>query len=550
MSERRLVVLQERRARATDAAALGRALGTPVSFGAAPAANDVLLLLAPGAALDSRGVSTALQRLEGPGAPAAVLQLDAGDAPSASLPLDLVTRPERARALLLGARAARACDASATPLGPLAVARAATSVSCGLEVVRAARPLALGGDEARADAGDRDACAIEGMRSFALEDLYPELRALRSPTAAPDALLDLASRLIEAGARSAAFALADRAERLRRNRDRGLPLETGVRSVPAPRDAPAPSGLLRAPPADPLVSVIVPTHDRPALLGRALASLADQTFADLEVIVVDDAGSDPSGVIEPWRGAIGGGGRTSLVRHDRNRGLAAARNTGLRLARGRYVCFLDDDDCLLPHHFAALLPALRLGARVVHADACVLDEEAAEPLPLTRPARQYYQQGYDPRLFLIENSIPVQAVLAERDLLREVGEFDEELPVMEDWDFWIRVFERSQPRHVPRVTSEVRSRVDGSNMSCRARGRWVEVQAAIYGKTLEHEARDPSLRLARLVFLREQAQRFGVAFPAGATLWLSGAGRVPPVELRTEEEKTAWAPSSSLAAAS
>src|SRR5574341_1361744 len=106
----------------------------------------------------------------------------------------------------------------------------------------------------------------------------------------------------------------------------------------------------------PLVSVIVPTHNRAGLLGEALDSVFAQQGAgelfDLDVIVVDDASSDhPAGVVSRYPSA-------RCIRLDENRGLSGARNVGLEAARGSYVAFLDDDDLWLPRKLKLQVAAL------------------------------------------------------------------------------------------------------------------------------------------------------------------------------------------------
>src|SRR5918995_1163359 len=104
----------------------------------------------------------------------------------------------------------------------------------------------------------------------------------------------------------------------------------------------------------PLVTVVVPTRNRPRLLQRTLQSiLAQQALADLEVIVVDD-GSWPNGAPEPATDA-----RVRVVRHQTRAGVAAARNRGIALARGRWIAFCDDDDVWAPDKLVRQLEVAR-----------------------------------------------------------------------------------------------------------------------------------------------------------------------------------------------
>jgi glycosyltransferase involved in cell wall biosynthesis len=93
----------------------------------------------------------------------------------------------------------------------------------------------------------------------------------------------------------------------------------------------------------PRVSVIIPTHNRPDRLPRAVASVLNQTFRDVEIVIVDDASADDAAEVVARQDP-----RIRYVRHGSPKGACGARNTGIRLARGEFVGFLDDDDEWLP----------------------------------------------------------------------------------------------------------------------------------------------------------------------------------------------------------
>ena len=101
---------------------------------------------------------------------------------------------------------------------------------------------------------------------------------------------------------------------------------------------------------DPLFSVVIPTYGRPEFLAQAVGSVLAQTVPDLEVIVVDDASPEPAEVPDDRR--------VRSVRREVNGGSAAARNTGVEHARGRYLAFLDDDDEFTPDRLAIALEGL------------------------------------------------------------------------------------------------------------------------------------------------------------------------------------------------
>src|SRR5262245_26703612 len=100
--------------------------------------------------------------------------------------------------------------------------------------------------------------------------------------------------------------------------------------------------------SDPVVSVIVPVYNRVDLLKDAVRSVLAQSFADFELIVVDDGSTaDIAGALRPFED-----GRIRLMRHDVNRGAAAARNSGIAEARGKFCAFLHSDDQWHPEKLA------------------------------------------------------------------------------------------------------------------------------------------------------------------------------------------------------
>lgn len=106
---------------------------------------------------------------------------------------------------------------------------------------------------------------------------------------------------------------------------------------------------------NPLISVIIPTFNRAQVLRRAIISALNQTYRNIELVIVNDASTDSSSDIVK---SINDN-RIKLVVHEKNKGLAAARNTGIRNSAGQYVTFLDDDDEWLPEKISLQLDAIR-----------------------------------------------------------------------------------------------------------------------------------------------------------------------------------------------
>ncbi len=240
----------------------------------------------------------------------------------------------------------------------------------------------------------------------------------------------------------------------------------------------------------PMVSVIVPTYNRPDRLRMALESLNSQQYQDFEVIVVNDGTTPVESVVAETNRA----GRTTLVNHDRNRGLAGARNTGLRHATGTYVAYLDDDDRFLPDHLGTLVAFLERGThQVAYTDAWrVSEQETGAEATVLRRDRPYSYE-FDAQRLLVHNYIPVLCLMHRRSCLDEVGLFDESLFVHEDWDLWIRMATCYPFAHIAQTTAEFTWRTDGSSMTSHDHDAFCRTTDIIYRKYVPYVAANPKL---------------------------------------------------------
>jgi len=253
----------------------------------------------------------------------------------------------------------------------------------------------------------------------------------------------------------------------------------------------------------PKVSVIVPTYNRPDRLRTALASLAAQRYQDFEVIVVNDAGCEVESVID----ACADRHRITTICHDRNRGLAAARNSGLRVAKGAYIAYLDDDDRYLPHHLGTLVSYLdRHECRIAYTDAWRVHERQIDGVYVETARDVPYSNEFSPADLLVSNYFPVLCVMHARQCLDEVGFFDESLFAHEDWDLWIRMATRFPFKHLAVTTAEFTWRSDGSSMTSGTRDTYRRTTEIIYRKYAPYTERNADIREAQ----QRHLQRFYV----------------------------------------
>ena len=180
------------------------------------------------------------------------------------------------------------------------------------------------------------------------------------------------------------------------------------------------------------VSVVIPTFNRARRVRRAIASVLSQTHTDVEIIVVDDGSTDGTG-----RSLASFGRRIEYRAHSANRGVSTARNTGINAARHPLLAFLDSDDYWLPEKLAA-----QVDFHEEHPDAVASQTEEIWIRGGRRvnPGRRHRKPSgdiFEPSLELC--LVSPSAVMIRRQILEDVGLFDESLPACEDYDLWLRI---------------------------------------------------------------------------------------------------------------
>ena len=193
---------------------------------------------------------------------------------------------------------------------------------------------------------------------------------------------------------------------------------------------------------NPAVSVVLPTYNRAALLGRAIRSVVAQSYTDFELLVIDDGSTDEtSNVVAGFRDR-----RISYISLAHNTGAGAARNVGIRMARGKFLAFQDSDDEWLPSKLAKQMSAFERGSArlgIVYSDMQrILDDGTATYFTapsvtsdrLINPAIRFYQV----------TDLGVQSTVIKREYLDAAGHFNENLLALEDLEMFIRLSRRCE----------------------------------------------------------------------------------------------------------
>ncbi|MDR9446868.1 MAG: glycosyltransferase family 2 protein [Balneolaceae bacterium] len=198
----------------------------------------------------------------------------------------------------------------------------------------------------------------------------------------------------------------------------------------------------------PLVSILIPTHNRTLSLQRAIDSSLKQTYESLEIIVVDDASSPPAH--ESMSQAYQQHPSIRWIRQEKNVGAPAARNRGLHESRGEYICFLDDDDEIFPEKIARQVEFLATSdASIFGVTHDVEDERFGERLVIHNT--QHYP-SYVSFLNGFANT-GTEAVLYKRQPLLDTGGFDEDLPSSQEYDLLIRLAKNADLGYLPYILS-------------------------------------------------------------------------------------------------
>jgi glycosyltransferase involved in cell wall biosynthesis len=182
------------------------------------------------------------------------------------------------------------------------------------------------------------------------------------------------------------------------------------------------------------VSIVITTYNRPQFLKRAVQS-ALQAGPDLEVIVVDDCSTDETPDVCAELADV------RYIKLSTNQGLAHARNVGLAESSSEFIAFLDDDDLRLPDSLEKQLCKMMAEERIALCYARALIGDARRQLPTGEIYPSECPQG-DIFWELLENNfIPMPTVLVRKSALLELGGFNTALPLVEDWDMWLRISE-------------------------------------------------------------------------------------------------------------
>lgn len=181
----------------------------------------------------------------------------------------------------------------------------------------------------------------------------------------------------------------------------------------------------------PLITVIIPTYNRAPLLSEAVESVLNQRFKDFELIIVDDGSTDNTErALARYRDAV-------ILLQQKNRGVSAARNLGIKAAKGEWIAFLDSDDLWLPEKLERQVDYCQTHRGI---SICQTEEIWIRNGVRVNPGTRHKKPSgniFIPSLALC--LVSPSAVMIKKALFDEVGLFEESFPACEDYDLWLRI---------------------------------------------------------------------------------------------------------------
>ena len=209
----------------------------------------------------------------------------------------------------------------------------------------------------------------------------------------------------------------------------------------------------------PLVSVIIPTYNSGRFIAQAVQSVLDQTYRQFEIIIIDDGSTDATrDVLREFNAHI-------RYCYQENRGPSAARNAGIEIAGGDYICFLDADDTWMPNKLEVQLAFMAKHDDISLVFSDMEERDLDKRLPTSFLEKKVFRSNIVSQIpiqdtfkkLLIENFVLTSTVMARKDCFVKAGLFDESLRVSEDRDLLLRITAYFKIACIPLVLGKKRA---------------------------------------------------------------------------------------------
>ncbi|EEB73891.1 glycosyltransferase family 2 protein [Thermococcus sp. AM4] len=199
----------------------------------------------------------------------------------------------------------------------------------------------------------------------------------------------------------------------------------------------------------PKISIILPTYNRGYIIGRTIRSVLDQTFKDFELIIIDDGSTDNTkNIVEIYKEKDN---RIRYIRHKRNLGANAARNTGIKKSRGEYIAFIDSDTIWKPQKLEIQIKIADNTKENFVIYSRTIRKYTKKTVIVPEDVNQGKKEGQLLDKILVLNFIDMSSILVKKNMIKNSGLFDEKLPRLQDWDILIRLAEKYNFVYIPQT---------------------------------------------------------------------------------------------------
>jgi glycosyltransferase involved in cell wall biosynthesis len=279
--------------------------------------------------------------------------------------------------------------------------------------------------------------------------------------------------------------------------------------------------------SSPKVSVIIPTYNRSHFLQTAIESVLNQTYQDFELIVVDDGSIDETQqLLAQYQGKL-------QAVYQENQGRSLARNTGAKLARGKYLAFLDSDDVWKPTKLAQQIAVLEADPTITlaHCFTEVFDSSGQVCQAATSLIQTFHQRAlkhnYHYEAISLECTIFTSCIVVNKEIFLGLGGFDRNLEYLEDWDFYLRLALNYKITAVPEPLVLYRHHDDQSKNIALTKGR-IQVCQKHYSWLKNQVKRSNSVVIQRNFSIQLGECYFILGNHAKAQQWLWNAFQLDP----------------------
>jgi len=214
-----------------------------------------------------------------------------------------------------------------------------------------------------------------------------------------------------------------------------------------------PEYLEKGPDPECTISIIMGTYNRTSEIKESIQSVLNQTFPDFELIVVNDGGPDEvESIVRSFNSS-----KIHYCKLEKNRGHAAALNEGVKISRGKYIAYLDDDDVYFPTHLENLLNSLNSsGKKFVYSNTIFIQGNMENGKFRAAGIKGVWSEKHDKNKLILECYIANLSMLHERSMFTEIGLFSEDLNAVMDWELLLRAALKYDFFHLDKITGEYR----------------------------------------------------------------------------------------------